>query len=377
MIMRAEMRSIASLALFASFFLVAGASSHPLVKERKGKYTLYREDVTRASPFFRQDESGSRPRPVNEPPIVDTSITPNIPPQNFTLSASPVTIQAQSSKKFIEKKCDAGKRFKIEQAWEEARLLATAQMFFRRGYNYNIPHTQWLGKDWSSRSRKKDYHSTISKNMVRSFEIYSDNAPQHDYIYWYCNDYSNQCTEGVQAYSWDEPGRFWSNHHTVFCDAFFERATLAEKIEQYANDKHGQKVMENFHLTRAQIMFHETWHYRGMVSDPRAEDYAYQAQAVWDLAKDPKKGTKWAYVNAGSYALDAVAIYVQQYYKSSISPVPFRVLSRFDPKAAAALSAPAPDNATAKTFDARPPNWVGPSSSIIEKPDLSIWEPVK
>ena len=133
--------------------------------------------------------------------------------------------------------------------------------------------------------------------------------------------------------------------------------------------------MENFHLNRGQVMFHETWHYKLLVSDPRAEDYAYQAQPVWDMAKDPKKGTNWAYVNADSYALDGVAIYVQQYYKSSMSPVPWRELSNFDAEAAAAVSAPAPDNATAKTFDARPPSWVGPTSTT-ERPDLSIWEQV-
>jgi hypothetical protein len=38
-----------------------------------------------------------------------------------------------------------------------------------------------------------------------------------------------------------------------------------------------------------------------------AEDFAYRAQGNWDLAK---KGTNWAYVNAHSYAMDAVAIYV-------------------------------------------------------------------
>lgn len=106
----------------------------------------------------------------------------------------------------------------------------------------------------------------------------------------------------------------------MFCDPFYDRSTLGDQMTEYANDKNQQKVMKNFHLSRGQIMFHETWHYRTLVSSPRTSDYAYQAQPVWDLAKN--KGTSWTYVNADSYTLDAVAIYFQQYYKSSMSPVP-------------------------------------------------------
>ena len=376
--MGAGIYTVGSLALVASFYSVQIASSNPLVMERKGKYTLYKEDITGASSILGRDDPGVWPWPANKSSIVDAASTPDMPSQNLTLGTSPFTTQGQISKKFIEKKCDAGKKFKIEEAWKEAKLLATAQTTTVLGYNYDIPHTQWLGKDWNSDSWsfwKWDYRSIISKNMVRSFGIYTDNAPQHDYIYWYCYDYSGECTDATQAYSWDEEGLFWSNHYTVFCDKFYERKTLADQIKKHANNKHEQKVMENFHLNRGQIMFHETWHYQYLVSDPRAKDYAYQAQAVWDLAKNPKKGTNWAYVNADSYALDGVAIYVQQHYKSSMSPVPFRELKNFDAEAAAAVSAPAPDDATAKTFDGRPPNWVGPSSTS-EQPDLSIWEQV-
>lgn len=46
-------------------------------------------------------------------------------------------------------------------------------------------------------------------------------------------------------------------------------------MTEYANDKNQQKVMENFHLSRGQIMFHETWHYKTLVSSPRTSDYAY------------------------------------------------------------------------------------------------------
>jgi len=67
-------------------------------------------------------------------------------------------------------------------------------------------------------------------------------------------------------------------------------------------------------------MYHELWHYKDLVTKPRAGDYGYKPQGTWELARD--KGTNYAYVNADSYAYDAVAIYVQQHFKSSMSPVP-------------------------------------------------------
>lgn len=45
--------------------------------------------------------------------------------------------------------------------------------------------------------------------------------------------------------------------------------------------------MENFYLSRGQIMFHEVLHYKNLVSSPRTDDYAYQAQPVrtWPKTK--------------------------------------------------------------------------------------------
>lgn len=363
-----------SSALAAWTCLISITASSPVITEGQSKYTLHRWDISTLSG---RDDPAVWPWPANKSSVVDEASKPDMPPQNLTLSGSPITTLGQISRNFIEKKCDAGQKFKIKEAWKDAKLLADAQTKTVLGYNYDIPHTQWLGKDWNSDGWsfwKWDYRSMIAKNMVRSWGIYSDNAPEHDYIYWYCYDYSGLCTEGVYAYSWDEEGLVWSNHYTVFCGLFFARMSLSDNMKKYANDKNEQKVMENFQLNRAQVMFHETWHYKYLVSDPRAKDYAYQAQKTWKLAKD--KGTNWAYVNAYSYALDGLAIYVQQYYKSSMSPVPIRELKHFDADAAGAVSAPPADNAIARTLDARPPGWVGPLSNT-EKADMSVWEEVK
>ena len=148
-------------------------------------------------------------------------------------------------------------------------------------------------------------------------------------------------------------------------------------MKKYQNDQHKQKIMENFQLSHAEIMLHEIYHYHVLVTSPRAKDYAYQAQSVWDQAKDPKRGTNYAYVNADSYALDAVAIYVQQYYKRSMSPIPFHELAKIDPEAAAelAIAPPVPDNATDIALDAPPPNFKGPPVTP-GNPDLSLWEEI-
>jgi hypothetical protein len=42
----------------------------------------------------------------------------------------------------------------------------------------------------------------------------------------------------------------------------------------------------------------------------------------WEMAADSNKGTKWAYQTAGSYTMEATAIYVQQTQKLPHPPVP-------------------------------------------------------
>ena len=109
--MGAGLCTVGSLALVASFCSVSVASSNPLVMERKGKYTLYKENITRASTLLGRDDPGVWPWPANKSSIVDEASTPDMPPQDLTLSASPVATQGQISKRFIEKNCDAGKKF--------------------------------------------------------------------------------------------------------------------------------------------------------------------------------------------------------------------------------------------------------------------------
>lgn len=70
-------------------------------------------------------------------------------------------------------------------------------------------------------------------------------------------------------------------------------------MTKYANDKNQQKVIGDFRLSRGQIVFQKTWHYKTLVSILCTDDHGYQAQPVRDLAKN--KGTSWTFVNADSY----------------------------------------------------------------------------
>lgn len=147
--------------------------------------------------------------------------------------------------------------------------------------------------------------------------------------------------------------------------------SLYEQLAKYSYEPYQQLVMESFQLNRAQIMFHETMHYKYLVSHPRTSNYAYQAQPVWDLAAE--KGTDWAYVNADSYAMDAMAMYVQRYYHTSMPPVPFRELAKIDPQAFSATSEPPDDDAISLIITDQPLGWNGPISNTTT-PDLSVWE---
>jgi hypothetical protein len=100
-------------------------------------------------PLVTRDDTYSWPFPANQSSIVNQTSEPkNNPPQDMNVTAQPVgtTTDGSIPRKFIETKCDAGRKFKISEAWKEAKLLADAQTTFRGGY------TQWLGKIWNSES---------------------------------------------------------------------------------------------------------------------------------------------------------------------------------------------------------------------------------
>lgn len=89
-----------------------------LLAETKGKHTVYRRQssTTYSWPFL-----------GNQSSIVDKASEPkDNPPQDLEVTAEPVGTAGKIPRNFIETKCDAGKKFKITEAWKEAKLLANA-----------------------------------------------------------------------------------------------------------------------------------------------------------------------------------------------------------------------------------------------------------
>lgn len=141
-------------------------TANPLFAETNGKYTMYKRQLSSVDPLVARDDTYSWPFPANQSSIVDQASEPkNNPPQDMNVTAQPVgtTTDGSIPRKFIETKCDTGKKYKISEAWKEAKLLADAQTTFRGGYNFDIPHTQWLGKDWNSESSWRPWRWNFRK----------------------------------------------------------------------------------------------------------------------------------------------------------------------------------------------------------------------
>ncbi|KAI0516856.1 hypothetical protein F5B22DRAFT_183430 [Xylaria bambusicola] len=239
-------------------------------------------------------------------------------------------------------------------------------------FDFDKIHKQWLGNDWNGWGWFYDYKTAIHNNLANLAQLFLNQGfQQHEYIYWYCYDYANQCDMGTVAYSWSSVYFFWRNHYTVFCPRFASFQTLADDIRAASQDQHKQRIMENFHTNRGQIMLHEIYHYT-VVTNPRTDDYAYQAQQCWDLAKN--QGTWYAFENADSYALDAVAIYVQQHFESEEPPIPRDEYAKTPDAAGVDLSAATKEvqSAMGKVFADKPSTWSGAQVPELN-PDPSFW----
>ncbi|KAF2832410.1 hypothetical protein CC86DRAFT_401175 [Ophiobolus disseminans] len=93
------------------------------------------------------------PFPANKSDVENVEPRPNdIPPTWSPDSDGEVRASGKQSKAFIEKSCSPAQKEIVLAAWEEARLLKQAQTERRIGYLFNIPHEQWLGKDWNTGS---------------------------------------------------------------------------------------------------------------------------------------------------------------------------------------------------------------------------------
>jgi hypothetical protein len=123
------------------------------------------------------------------------------------------------------------------------------------------------------------------------------------------------------AYAFNDIGLIWQAHYVVFCPQFFSNqlTSLATKVLTAQGDIYMQETIDYWRPIRARTMFHETYHWEYTVSEPLAIDYAYDPQAIVDLAiSDEEEAAE----NAESFALAAMAIYLQKTFNLPEPPKP-------------------------------------------------------
>lgn len=324
-----------------AFTLMLGASS--VVSDRGQLAAPSTETTTtskeRASPTA--VPSYQFPFPANESTVIFES-SQDGPAQNLTVDLAPISVK--TSKTIIvgtHKSCGSFDKNYIAKAFEEARTLALAQTTFRSGYNYDIPHTQWLGSEWNSRGGffSKNYRIILQDNFGRLERVFRE-PPQTDYqtyIIFYCgNGASSDCRKNDKSTGFFQESFWGTTKYVYLCDKFFDTWTLEALLTYNKRFPDRQKDIDVFYNFPGRFLFALLYKFKYFVASPTASEYAESPIDVWNLAKN--KGTYWAYVNSNSYALDALAIAVQQFYKSPMSPVPWAVLHETDAAAASAFT---------------------------------------
>jgi len=118
-------------------------------------------------------------------------------------------------------------------------------------------------------------------------------------------------------------------HYVVFCPKTFFNTTkvvsLAKRTEEANGNPELQRVINPWRATRARILFHETYHWEHTVSQPKCipkkgEEEIYTPEEVVQLAKE--KNIAESRINAESWTLAAVAMYIQDKWGLSDPPVP-------------------------------------------------------
>lgn len=246
----------------------------------------------------------------------------------------------------IDVSCDDTKKKILKTAWKESKLLAKAQTKHVKGYDYDLVHRTWLGEDWN---RTLDFGlpnaidinnrtRSISKAFKRIKLLYAGVMKSNTEILWWCQYPHDRCERDSRglatiAETWldKKKGSTDSKHHTVWCEEFFKRETLGEQVARYDQNKPEQHVIDNFEENTAVTMFHETFHFPYLISWPRVKDYTDDSDSAYQMAE--VLGTQKAYRNAHSYAMDGLAIYIQQRFQLDSPPAPRWVIEGTQPPA--------------------------------------------
>ncbi|KAJ5462801.1 hypothetical protein N7475_007745 [Penicillium sp. IBT 31633x] len=95
--------------------------------------------------------------------------------------------------------------------------------------------------------------------------------------------------------------------------------SLKESVVAAIDDKVMQNTIDYWKPIRSRTLFHETYHWKKTVSEPKCVDITYVPRAIVKLGVSSPED---AAINAESYALAAMAIYLQQTFKLASPPKP-------------------------------------------------------
>lgn len=174
-------------------------------------------------------------------------------------------------------------------------------------------------------------------NVERQYKIHFGHfgdAPVNTYGYFYCDESkvpgshkkdkngkkSPSCDEpGVSTYTWDDPGKFWSAHYVVLCPQFFSSrmSSLLSAVEAADGDPVVQRYIDYWKPLRVRSLFHETYHWKNTVSVPRCRDKTYDPRVIINMARLQQEDSV---INAESWALAALSIYLQQVFHLESPP---------------------------------------------------------
>ncbi|EPE24911.1 hypothetical protein GLAREA_11492 [Glarea lozoyensis ATCC 20868] len=256
---------------------------------------------------------------------------------------------------FVDPKCSSEQKFTLSAAWADAKNLSIAQSTAIEDYDFEIPHVAWLGLGWDGaaldntnddakeRAIRKQRKHYIELNIVNNGRLYEGKRYEPHVIYWTCEDVEKKCEpnqisgkthndeEGVSAYP--------NCHTTIWCPGFFGLELLEEQIQRYRGDELAMSLIDNFAINAGTVKFHEVYKYEWLVSFPalKPDDFIQgndRAGKVWNFARTEAPGgggTKYAYITADSYVMDALAIFVYQSYGTEYPPIPKAVRNLADP----------------------------------------------
>ncbi len=165
-----------------------------------------------------------------------------------------------------------------------------------------------------------NYKKIIKNNLDRDASVYEPASWTDNNLYIQCNKDryfpggGRDCGDKVVAFTWNNPGFYWTDHYMTYCPPFFASSSLSDDIKAAQSGQKNTKIMENFQDNRGVTFFHETFHMIYTVSDPFgmaiiylpffAEKLifivgdgpnrdTYGAQKAYELARDQNAGSTY------------------------------------------------------------------------------------